>query len=185
MRYSRYHFFLDLFGVAGLTSGILFANEFFEIKGIDNAWVNFLESMTPEFIGIYISIRIIDYIFQSYQSRNEARIGIARSMRVLQRSLMDLEDFRVKKHLWLYYKERDWFENQFRSRAKFLNRNEVVAVQNFLACIKEIDEKLPDANISQIGERLELELGTISDHLERLDKLRIAAQGNILEEFPE
>src|SRR5262245_18600125 len=87
MGYRKYQFFLDLFGIIGVVLCVVnvvienLGAQLVESNGarLDSIWGN----LATEMVGIWLGVRIIDFIIRKNEKENSLRILIVRSTRFL------------------------------------------------------------------------------------------------------
>lgn len=179
MKYPWYLRTLDLFGLLAALSALAYV---FNDNGspLHGLWGN----LTTELIGIYISVRLIEFVVRSYQDYKEARIETVKNMRMLEDLIHKLDDFKGMRELRYFDKNLTWFKTQFVKRKKKLKANEVEDVQKFIDKLNSIHSLLPAVELLKIGEKIQLPIN-LSSHFSEIERLREKADSNILKETSE
>ena len=144
-----------------------------------------LGNLSTELLGIYISVRLIDFVVRSYQEYRDARISTVRNMRNIENLLHGIEDFKSMRELRIFNMEFDWFKVQIESRKKHLKNDEVEDIRKFTKKLDEILSSLPAVDLSKIGEKISVNSEIFAAHFVEVENLRIQAERNILNETSE
>lgn len=185
MRYPKHLRYLDAFGTLGIVSAVtyvLLPVEHRPADHLDSLWGNF----STEMIGIWLSVRFIDWIIRSHESFTKARVRVVRNMRFLDKLLLGLADFRRPYELVMFHRELKWVKDRLAARLKHLKPDEASDVEQYFSKVDEILLLLP--GLAELGPKDSFEIEEIErylDTLKELEKLRHMAEANILEETDE
>jgi len=188
MRYPKYLRFLDAFGVLGIVSAIAFVRLPTPLRPedhLDGLWGN----LTSEMVGIWLSVRLIDWIIRTHESFTKARVRIVRNMRFTEKQLHTIVDFQRPYDLKMLYRELEWIESRMPARSRHLRPDEVIDVNAFYAATQALLHHLPGraaVSLSSVQGDLPVENELdIRRALLVVEDARKKAEINILEETDE
>jgi hypothetical protein len=195
MSYRKFHLFLDLFGILGVGLAISYYLVSHQVpeqnkdQELFNLWGNF----STEIVGIWIGVRLIDYVIQQNEKKHFSRIKIVRNMRFLISTARSSIDFSNRPAIAKLSYEINWSNKVFSSRQKYLSQDEINDVEDFyLALINLFPriEKLFDLQEKSCFDEetrkdLDKERKDLWSILERVEEIRQKAEINILEETEE
>jgi hypothetical protein len=195
MSYRKFHLFLDLFGILGIGLAISYylvghqVPEQNKDQELFNLWGNF----STEIVGIWLGVRLIDYVIQQNEKKHSLRIRIVRNMRFLVGVTRSSIDFPNRPVIAKLKYEIDWSNKIFSGRQKYLSKDEINDVENFYLALSNLSpkiEKLFDLQEkSCIDEEtrkdLDEERKDLWSILDRVEEIRQKAEINILEETEE
>jgi hypothetical protein len=189
MRYPKYLQYLDLLGavsVASATTYVLLPISARPEDHLDGLWGN----LSSEMIGIWLSVRLIDWIIRSHESSTKARVRVVRSLRYVERLLHTVVEFRRSFELRTVYKELDWIESRMPSRRRYLKPDEVSEIDLFYAKVQEFLLLFPP--LDQLTHSQNIDHLTMSSSEEKcqtllaeIENARRNAERNVLEETDE
>jgi hypothetical protein len=143
MSYRKFHLFLDLFGILGVGLAISYYLVSHQVpeqnkdQELFNLWGNF----STEIIGIWIGVRLIDYVIQQNEKKHFSRIKIVRNMRFLISTARSSIDFSNRPAIAKLNYEINWSNKVFSSRQIFLSQDKINDVEDFyLALINFFQE---------------------------------------------
>lgn len=188
MSYPRYLRYLDTFGLFALLSAVIYA-WLPEAKRpephLDSLWGNF----STEMLGIWLGVRLIDFIIRAHESSTKARVRTVRFMRFMEGRIHAVLDFEQSHDLKGIYRELDWIKTRMPSRRRHLKADEQRDLDAFFKKLDEILAMLPDKNTVRAQQntyKLEIQKkGSIQQKILELEALRRTAEDNILEETDE
>lgn len=188
MRYPNYLRYLDAFGVTSIASAafyVLLPNEARPEAHLDGLWGNF----SSEMIGIWLSVRLIDWIIRSHESSTKARVRTIRSLRYIERLMQGVIEFRRPFELRQLYRELEWINSRMPSRRRHLKSDECRDIDAFYAKVDQLLAHFPGRN--QLSASRTVDDLPITDEdaahalLADLESTRHKAELNILEETDE
>lgn len=188
MRYPNYLRYLDAFGVLSVVSAAVYVLLPYEARPetrLDGLWGNF----SSEMIGIWLSVRFIDWIIRSHESSTKARVRTVRSLRFIERTLNIVVEYRRPFELRHLYRELDWLNSIMPRRRRHLKPDECRDIDAFYAKVDEILTNFPGRNqlsASRTVDDLPITNEEVAHTLlTDLESARRKAELNILEETDE
>lgn len=188
MRYPKYLRFLDTFGALAILSAVAYAfapDSIHPEQRLDGLWGN----LTTELIGIWLSVRLIDWIIRAHESFTKARVRTVRVMRALERQMHLLIDFQRAHDLRNFYRELDWFSTRLLSRRKHFSTDESHDIDVFLTKIQDMLAFFPDRYALAADEQIlsveDTARPKLISLLSELELARKTAEKNILAETDE
>jgi hypothetical protein len=130
MRYPTHLKVLDGFGIAALLSSVSFAlmpDRLRPTTHVDDIW----GGLSTEMLGIWVGVRFIEWIINSHEDANKARVRILRHMRFMERLAHNVLEFQRSYELRMLLRDWHWGRERFESRKKHLSRDEVIDVMAF------------------------------------------------------
>jgi hypothetical protein len=188
-RYNKYHAALDCYGVAALVIVLLYM---FALPSDVNArrWSPTNDSMIAnilsELIGIYVSVRLIDFIIRSNESRDKIRIRTVRLMRAIERYVVNIYMFRNGFEVDRLRREMRWADRIRPKRNKHLSSDEIRDVEAFYSFVIEFTTQVRD--YFDVLDKAPVDLENDAEALRLLravEDARFTAEENILEETDE
>ncbi|WP_435003712.1 hypothetical protein [Xanthomonas arboricola] len=188
MRYPKYLRFLDAFGCLGIFSAIAFVKlptAQRPEEHLDGLWGN----LTSEMVGIWLSVRLIDWIIRKHESFTKARVRIVRNMRFTEKQLHVILDFKRPYDLKMLYRELEWIESLRPARSRHLRVDEAADVAAFYAATSAFLQSFPNqATVSSSSVRDDLppvDEAKLREELISIESARKKAEINILDETDE
>ncbi len=188
MRYPKYLRYLDSFGFFALASAVIYAwipENVRPESHLDSLWGN----LSTEMLGIWLSVRLIDWIIRTHESFTKARVRTVRFMRFVEGRMHAVLDFRRVHDLKGIYRELDWIVTRMPSRRRHLKTDEQRDLDAFFSKLNEILAMLPDKEtVRKQMDTYDLEIPdkeSVRQKLNELEVLRRTAEENILEETDE
>jgi len=123
MVYPKYLRYLDFFGLCAFSSAAFYI---WLPEGdrpethLDNLWGN----LSTEMLGIWLGVRLIDWIIRSHESFTKARVRTVRFMRFVEGRMHAVLDFERTHDLKGIYRELDWIMTRLPSRRRHLKLDE-------------------------------------------------------------
>jgi hypothetical protein len=137
MRYPRHLMALDAFGViamASATSFVLCPQSLRPSDRIDSLWAN----LATEMIGIWVGVRLIDWIIRRNESATKARVRTVRNMRFVERKLKEFLEVRRAFKVMEFEREIAWFKSMLSTRSRYLKADERRDVDSFYLKAEEL-----------------------------------------------
>ena len=188
MRYPKYLRYLDAFGLLAFLSAVIYVllpeNARLE-SHLDSLWGNF----STEMLGIWLGVRLIDWIIKAHESFTKSRVRTVRFMRFVEARMHAVLDFERTYDLKGIYRELDWIMTRMPSRRRHLKADEQRDLNAFFNKLDEILSMLPDKEaVRKQLDNHDLEIrekDIVRQKLNELEVLRRVAEENILEETDE
>jgi hypothetical protein len=188
MHYPKYLRYLDSFGAIAVVSAIVYVrlpDTDRPEPHLDGLWGN----LTSEMIGIWLSVRLIDWIIRAHDSFTKARVRTVRFMRFTERQMHVLLDFERAHDLKMVFRELDWIQTRLPTRRRHLKEDENRDLDAFFQKLNEMLASLPDRTaLLEMKEPHSLGIANKDNlriKLSELEDLRRAAEQNILAETDE
>lgn len=185
MRYPRYLMALDAFGVLSMSSGVAFvlcSEALRPNDRIDSLWAN----MATEMIGIWVGVRLIDWIIRRNESATKARVRTVRNMRFVERKLKEFLEFRRAFDVFEFRKEIAWFKSMLATRSRYLKADERRDVNAFYSKSEELYQALCSCESKNDPRYLEFQdLDGLRELHAHCVALRKIADDNIMDETNE
>lgn len=188
MRYPTYLRYLDLLGVLSLVSAIIYVilpTSARPEEHLDGLWGN----LCSEMIGIWLSVRLIDWIIRSHESSTKARVRVVRNLRYIERFVHGIVEFRRPLDLRYLYQELDWINSLMPSRRRRLKSDELAEVDLFYDKVRELLSLFPPREQLSVSKKVDdLPLNNeerCQSLLAEIETARHKAEINILEETDE
>jgi len=192
-RYKKYHFFLDLFGLVGLVSAVFYYYyghaTALKHQELYNLWGN----LATDMLGIWVSVRIIDFIIRRQEQQQATRINVVKNMRFLRNEVRRTIEFSGNLELDSLKEELRWAKGILDRRKPFFRRDEISdlnvyydALSNLIPGLEEL-VKVKEAHSAgqKTREELAVEVGKCRSCIPNIEELRLKAERNILEESEE
>ena len=185
MKYPTYLRFLDAFGALSAIAAVIYVRlpqNLRPVDHLDSLWGN----LSTEMLGIWLSVRLIDWIIRSHESFTKSRVRIVRNMRMLERLLLGLVEFRRPYELKMLSRELKWVRERLNRRLRHLKVDEKNQVTEYFRYIDDIVLLLPDHKSIHPTDRFAIaDLDRYLVLLDHLELLRLRAEENIFEETEE
>lgn len=185
MRYPRYLMALDAFGVLAISSALAFVlcpEALRPSDRIDSLWAN----LATEMIGIWVGVRLIDWIIRRNESATKARVRTVRNMRFVERKLKEFLEFRRAFDVFEFQREITWFKSMLVTRNRYLKADERRDVDSFYSKAEELYQALCSCESETDPRYLEFHdlAGLLELHAQCV-ALRKVADDNIMDETNE
>jgi hypothetical protein len=145
-----------------------------------------LANVLSELVGIWFAVRLIGIILSQSERRNRARVRAVRNARFIERVVGDILLYHRGSHVVGLRKELAWIARLTLQRKRFLSSDEIRdlsafydLVTKFCARILNYENIRPKSMVRFRGKKEALKL------FEKMEKARIIAEHNILEETEE
>jgi hypothetical protein len=195
MSYRKFHLFLDLFGIMGIALAISYYLVSHQVpeqnkdQELFNLWGNF----STEIVGIWLGVRLIDYVIQQNEKKHSLRIHLVRNMRFIIGITRSTIEFSGRLEITKLNIELNWSKRIFVNRQKYLSKDEVNDVKNFYLAISDLyprieklfDLKEKSYDDGEIRKKLDKERQDLWSILDQVEEMRLKAEINILEETQE
>jgi|GEM_PF-3490477 len=195
MRYRRAHLLLDLFGLIG----VLLAVSYYVIghqtpenqkdQELGSLWAN----ISTDILGIWLGVRLIDYIIERRAKEDRARLSTVRNLRYLMGQLRRAIEFAGRHEIATLKTEVEWGSEIFKKRIKYFSADEIRDMDAFFTQMRmafPLLEKLSQLRAAsysgqQSREAYEKETETAWASLAAFEAAFRTAERNILEETQE
>jgi hypothetical protein len=195
MRYRRFHLLLDVFGLIGIALAVSYYLIGHQLPDKDkdpelfSLWGNF----ATEIVGIWIGVRLIDYVIQSNEKKHSSRLHLVRNMRFLKRETSRAIEFFGSHEVGSLRFELDWAKDISIKRHHYLSKDEITDLNDFYDLIAELIPRLEKiANLKdsyykndETREFVDKERQYLKSTLDKVEEARRKAEFNILEETEE
>ncbi len=183
MRYPRYLLALDAFGMVGLLSALAFGllpQHMRPAAHIDDLWGN----VSSEFVGIWVAVRLIDFIIKRNEASTKGRVRTVRGMRYIEQLFFRFHRYPGPHELKNLQREYRWNEARLSKRKQHLSRDEIADVDSFYACAEQLLGLLPPTAPAGRDD-ISYDMAAFDTGLVELERVRRVAEDNILRETDE
>ena len=185
-RYNAYLFALDIFGVisAGAVIAYIFVPE--ALKLSDQRVDGMVANVLSELVGIYISVRLIEWFTERNQTRDRVRVRVVRNMRLLERMSRTAWLHKNGLEVYNFRRELHWIEGLRAIRAKNFSADELEDIEDFFRLVKLFTEQIVDFDVINHKGAVQFHnAGEADSLLPTIEAARKRAEENILEETDE
>jgi hypothetical protein len=184
-RYNRYLMALDVFGLISATAVaayMLLPDEWRLRSNQDGMVANVLS----EFVGIWVSVRLIDFFIRSNERRDRARVRSVRNLRLIERMVVNVLLFKNGYEVTNLRRELTWTDSMRQQRNRFLATDEIADVDAFYALAYEFCSLIPEFDTLLHRDAVTFTNEDAAKEIEvRIEAARLKAEKNILEETEE
>lgn len=183
-RYNRYLFFLDIYGFLSATLVIGYL-----VLPAERPWSSPTDSMIgnvlSELIGIYVSVRLIEFFMTRNERRERVRVRVVRNARFIETTIANIFMFRNGFEAFRLRRELIWVAENRTKRYRHLSPDEVRDAEAFYRKVADFCDLIPSF-MSVFGRNVTFtDEARAAELLKEIEEARLALEENILEETDE
>ena len=151
----------------------------------DEKYFSVWGNLSTELIGIWLSVRLIEYAIRSHETSTKARVRTVRHFRGMERRLHRIVEYKSPRDLKLYYREYNWGKTIIKKRHKHFSPDEIQDISGFYSILDNILSQFPEIPDGDLDKRMKFSTSNIDENFAKLEQVRLVVERNILEETDE
>ena len=187
IRYNKYILALDIFGILSTALTILYLVGPDYLKPADPREDGMLANVLSELIGIWVSVRLIEFFIRKNESRDRLRVRVVRNARMFENISRDIYHFMRGHDAFKLRRELEWVSSVKPARMIHLSRDEVDDFDSFFTAVNDFARLIPDFRTrgDDPSPLVLPERERMKELVEIIHESRVKLERNILEETDE